>query len=94
MYHTLWRLRCCKKQHLFLCNLVQAAGGTVTVTVKLSGFSRTDGIIEHGFHIHEKPLVTNKCLDAGPHFNPSSVVHGGPHSATRLVLVNHCTQFN
>ena len=27
----------------------------------------------HGFHVHEKGLLGNKCMDGGPHFNPFKV---------------------
>lgn len=69
---------------------IQAPGETVTVTVKLRGFDKNDGIAIHGFHVHEKGILTNKCNDAGPHFNPAKVVHGGPQSAVRLVTISRC----
>ena len=30
----------------------------------------------HGFHVHEKGSCGNNGMDAGGHFNPTSMVHG------------------
>jgi len=32
----------------------------------------------HGFHVHQKGLLGNKCRDAGGHFNPHKKDHAGP----------------
>lgn len=32
----------------------------------------------HGFHIHEKGDCGNNAMNAGGHFNPTSMVHGAP----------------
>ncbi|XP_047738951.1 filaggrin-2-like isoform X2 [Hyalella azteca] len=37
----------------------------------------------HGFHVHEKGLLGNKCMDAGEHFNPLKKVHAGPKDLHR-----------
>ncbi|KAF2357884.1 Superoxide dismutase copper/zinc binding domain [Trinorchestia longiramus] len=37
----------------------------------------------HGFHVHEKGLLGNKCMDAGEHFNPLNKVHAGPKDLHR-----------
>ncbi len=50
-----------------------------TIQVNLSGFEPNT---LHGFHIHEKPIkLGDDCDQAGPHFNPSSSPHGGPHDS-------------
>lgn len=37
----------------------------------------------HGFHVHDEGLLGNKCMDAGPHFNPTKKVHAGPKDLHR-----------
>ncbi|XP_023342575.1 superoxide dismutase [Cu-Zn] isoform X2 [Eurytemora carolleeae] len=37
----------------------------------------------HGFHIHEFGKLSNKCLDAGPHYNPTNTTHGSLTSPNR-----------
>ena len=37
----------------------------------------------HGFHIHQWGNLTNGCMTAGPHFNPTGATHGGPQDAVR-----------
>ncbi|VDM46960.1 unnamed protein product [Toxocara canis] len=32
----------------------------------------------HGFHVHEKGDIGDACKDAGPHYNPFYMDHGGP----------------
>lgn len=39
----------------------------------------------HGFHVHEKGSTDNKCLAAGPHYNPFNKTHGAPHDTERHV---------
>ncbi|KAI6186455.1 Superoxide dismutase [Aphelenchoides besseyi] len=55
--------------------------GKLTIVGKITGL--TAG--EHGFHIHEKGSTGNKCLDAGPHFNPQNKSHGGPEDSERHI---------
>jgi len=62
-------------------NLVQK-NGKLTITGKVVGLTPAG---KHGFHIHEKGSIGNKCLDAGPHFNPFKKSHGGPHDSERHV---------
>uniref|UniRef100_A0A6A7G4Q8 Superoxide dismutase [Cu-Zn] n=1 Tax=Hirondellea gigas TaxID=1518452 RepID=A0A6A7G4Q8_9CRUS len=37
----------------------------------------------HGFHVHDMGLLGNKCMDAGPHFNPLQKLHAGPKDLHR-----------
>ena len=37
----------------------------------------------HGFHIHQWCNLTNGCVTAGPHFNPTNSTHGGPKDPVR-----------
>jgi len=39
----------------------------------------------HGFHIHKLGDLSNGCLSAGAHFNPSNVSHAGPADTSRHV---------
>jgi len=39
----------------------------------------------HGFHVHEKGDLGNGCMDAGGHYNPLNVSHGGKEDALRHV---------
>jgi Cu-Zn family superoxide dismutase len=48
--------------------------GSVVVVVDLTGVPQG----EHGFHIHEKGDCGNNGQNAGPHFDPTHMVHGAP----------------
>ncbi|XP_057331461.1 uncharacterized protein LOC130671531 [Microplitis mediator] len=62
--------------------LVQSdSSGPVTVTGTITGL--TPG--KHGFHVHEKGDLSNKCLSTGGHFNPTNQVHGAPTDTVRHV---------
>lgn len=37
----------------------------------------------HGFHIHERPDLSNGCLAAGPHLNLHNMTHGGLRSKVK-----------
>jgi Cu-Zn family superoxide dismutase len=36
----------------------------------------------HGFHVHEKGDCGNNAVNAGPHFDPTSMVHGAPDAVS------------
>ncbi|XP_049762296.1 superoxide dismutase [Cu-Zn]-like [Schistocerca cancellata] len=59
---------------------VQTDDGVVTVTGIIEGLKPGS----HGFHIHEKGDISS-CINAGGHFNPDKVNHGGPTDAIRHV---------
>ncbi|KAJ5271119.1 hypothetical protein N7497_008107 [Penicillium chrysogenum] len=40
---------------------------------------------KHGIHVHENGSTGNGCLDAGGHYNPTNVSHGGPNDAERHI---------
>ena len=60
-------------------SFIQTADGKVTIRVRASGAS--PGL--HGFHIHALGDLTQGCISAGGHFNPSNASHGGPKDAQR-----------
>lgn len=62
----------------------QTVGGPLNIQVNLKGL-RTAGSSLHGLHVHE--LVPNEdgnCNQAGGHYNPNNVAHGGPKASIRL----------
>jgi len=56
-----------------------ATGGNTTIKGKVSGLA--PGL--HGFHIHAFGDLSNGCVTAGPHFNPTNATHGGPKDEVR-----------
>jgi Cu-Zn family superoxide dismutase len=57
----------------------QTPDGRVTVRVRARGAA--PGL--HGFHIHALGDLTQGCVSAGGHFNPSGAEHGGPADSQR-----------
>ena len=58
----------------------------VLVTVSLQGVPVSNGWspgANHGLHIHNSSDLSNSCLSAGPHFNPTRAAHGGRDAAVR-----------
>ncbi|CAD5224666.1 unnamed protein product [Bursaphelenchus okinawaensis] len=56
-------------------------GDKLKITGKLTGLPQG----KHGFHVHEKSDLTNKCLNTGGHFNPFKKNHGAPTDTERHV---------
>jgi Cu-Zn family superoxide dismutase len=52
----------------------------IKITINLSGFKKNT---THGFHIHEAGDLTDSCMGACAHFNPTNCDHGGINSAIR-----------
>ena len=50
--------------------------GTAEVVVDLTGVPPG----EHGFHVHDKGDCGNNGANAGPHFDPTHMVHGDPQA--------------
>jgi superoxide dismutase, Cu-Zn family len=64
--------------------------GTVTFTKDSSGMhvhAEISGLTpgEHGFHVHEYGVWSEKGMDTGGHFNPTGAPHAGPESKKRHV---------
>lgn len=55
---------------------------TVSVSVNLMGLPPNT---MHGFHVHTVGATSNNCTDAGLHFNPYGMAHGGEFNVTRHV---------
>ena len=50
-------------------------GGAVTLKLRVTGVSPNS---VHGFHVHALGNLSNGCVSAGGHFNPTNAPHGGP----------------
>jgi len=61
-----------------IINLSQSPNSNVTVKISLTGLDPA-GSKEHGFHVHAVSALTNLCVDAGPHLNLDSTLHGAPY---------------
>ncbi|BHF66202.1 hypothetical protein SprV_0200921800 [Sparganum proliferum] len=62
-------------------HLLQLTKG-IQVVGCLTGFAPNS---THGFHVHEFGLTSNDCQDAGSHYNPLNMLHGGIQSPTRHI---------
>eukprot|EP00347_Sterkiella_histriomuscorum_P011523 403372125 len=60
---------------------IQTVGSRVVIEARIKGL--TPG--KHGFHVHEWGNLTNGCVTAGAHFNPTKVTHAGPDDEVRHV---------
>ncbi|VDN36731.1 unnamed protein product [Dibothriocephalus latus] len=61
--------------------LIQQSKG-ITIEGCLTGFPPNT---EHGFHVHEFGRLGNGCLDAGAHYNPLNMLHGGIQTPVRHI---------
>ena len=59
----------------------QVAGQPVEIRAEINGLTKG----KHGFHVHEFGNLTNGCVSAGAHYNPSRVEHAGPEDEVRHV---------
>ncbi|KAA3681313.1 superoxide dismutase, Cu-Zn family [Paragonimus westermani] len=59
----------------------EAENAAVQVKAQVTGLSPG----KHGFHVHTFGDMTNGCVSAGAHFNPTCVDHGGPEDSVRHV---------
>jgi Cu-Zn family superoxide dismutase len=54
----------------------------ILIDIDLSGFKKNS---IHGIHIHEAGDLTDNCMGACSHFNPTNQLHGGINSKIRHV---------
>ncbi|THD19590.1 Cytosolic Cu-Zn superoxide dismutase [Fasciola hepatica] len=59
---------------------VNADGNLLTVRGQISGLPNSSTL---GVHVHQYGDLGNGCLNAGGHYNPRGVTHGGPDTASR-----------
>lgn len=57
---------------------MQELGGLIQIYVQLHGFNTSDGVVEHGFHIHLLGTIKSGCEGAKGHYNPYGSLHGSP----------------
>ncbi|KAJ5854319.1 hypothetical protein N7534_006862 [Penicillium rubens] len=70
--------------------LVGSIQGTLILEERDDGLNIEDRLTgvpfgKHGIHVHENGSTGNECLDAGGHYNPTNVSHGGPNDAERHI---------
>ena len=61
----------------------QVKGGVKVDFHHIAGFKRNDIGTKHGVHVHAMSSTGNECADAGGHYNPDFLFHGGPKSKKR-----------
>ena len=59
----------------------QKEGQPTTIKGEITGLA--PGL--HGFHVHVYGDLTNGCVSAGPHYNPTNKTHGSPKDEVRHV---------
>ena len=64
-----------------IVKFAQKEGEMVRVRAEIDGL--TPGL--HGFHVHEFGNLTNGCVSAGPHYNPTGKTHAGPTDESKHV---------
>jgi Cu-Zn family superoxide dismutase len=64
-----------------LIEFIQKENDNVIIKININGLNTG----KHGFHIHEAGDLTDSCLTACKHFNPTNKKHGGPLSKERHV---------
>lgn len=72
------------------CALIGSMNGTLVLEEFVDG-TRVEGLFHdvpfgmHAIHVHEFGNTGNNCADAGQHYNPFKVDHGGPRDTIRHV---------
>uniref|UniRef100_A0A1C9EFZ4 Superoxide dismutase [Cu-Zn] n=1 Tax=Neoseiulus barkeri TaxID=573039 RepID=A0A1C9EFZ4_9ACAR len=72
------------------CALVGSMNGTL-VLEEFNDGTRVEGLFHdmpfgvHAIHVHEFGNTGNDCAEAGGHYNPFNVDHGGPHDDVRHI---------
>ena len=62
--------------NLTTVSTLQVGGSYTEIKLNLTGFFVGDGIMYHGFYIHEFGDLSDGCSSTGSHYNPLGQNHG------------------